>query len=132
MNFDRLFSGFVFVSVVMMSTTAVFAADDIFANKSIKQHELTDWEKKKLDAEFTSQFGAADDSAFQKLNSNPWTGKKDRQEQHAAKVMQLTDSWGSCREYSYKQRGQCYARGGDAYTCERYYDARAQMCDQKY
>ena len=132
MNFVRLFSGFVFVSVVTMSTTVVFAADDIFANKSIKQHELTDWEKKKLDAEFTSQFGAADDSAFQKLNSNPWTGKKDRQEQHAAKVMQLTDSWGSCREYSYKQRGQCYARGGDAYTCERYYDARAQMCDQKY
>lgn len=132
MNLNRMFSGFALVCVMSASSSVALAADDVFGGKALQQHELTDWEKKKMDAEFTSQFGAADDSAFQKLNNNPWAGKKERQDQHAAKVMQLSDSWGSCREYSYKQRGQCYARGGDAYTCERYYDARVRHCDEKF
>lgn len=132
MNLSRILSGLALVCVISVQSSIVLAADDVFGSKSLQQHELTEWEKKKMDAEFTSQFGAADDSAFQKLNSNPWAGKKQRQDQHAAKVMQLSDSWGSCREYSYKQRGQCYARGGDAYTCERYYDARVRLCDDKF
>ena len=132
MNLTRIFSGFALVCVMTAQSSVVLAADEVFGSKTIQQHELTDWEKKKMDAEFTSQFGAADESAFQKLNSNPWAGKKDRQDQHAAKMLQLSDSWSSCREYSYKQRGQCYARGGDAYTCERYYDARVHLCDNKF
>ena len=132
MNLTRLFSTLMLACVLSAQSSVVLAADDVFGSKTIQQHELTDWEKKKMDAEFTSQFGAADESAFQKLNSNPWAGKKDRQDQHAAKMLQLSDSWSSCREYSYKQRGQCYARGGDAYTCERYYDARVQLCDNKF
>lgn len=118
--------------ILASQSSVVLAVDNVFAGKSIQQHELTDWEKKKLDAEFASQFTTTDAGAFQKLNNNPWAGKKDRQDQHAAKMLQLSDTWGSCREYSYKQRGQCYARGGDAYTCERYYDARARLCDDKF
>jgi len=132
MNLTQLFSTLMLACVLAAQPSVVLAADDVFGSKTIQQHELTDWEKKKMDAEFTSQFGAADESAFQKLNSNPWAGKKDRQDQHAAKMLQLSDSWSSCREYSYKQRGQCYARGGDAYTCERYYDARVHLCDNKF
>lgn len=132
MNLTQLFSTLMLACVLAAQSSVVLAADDVFGSKTIQQHELTDWEKKKMDAEFTSQFGAADESAFQKLNSNPWAGKKDRQDQHAAKMLQLSDSWSSCREYSYKQRGQCYARGGDAYTCERYYDARVHLCDNKF
>ena len=132
MNLTRIFSGFALVCVMTAQSSVVLAADDVFAGKAIQQHELTDWEVKKMDAEFTSQFGAAEGSEFQKLNNNPWAGKKERQDQHAAKMLQLSDSWGSCREYSYKQRGQCYARGGDAYTCERYYDARVRHCDEKF
>lgn len=132
MNLTRIFSGFALVCVMTAQSSVVLAADDVFAGKAIQQHELTGWEVKKMDAEFTSQFGATEGSEFQKLNNNPWAGKKERQDQHTAKMLQLSDSWGSCREYSYKQRGQCYARGGDAYTCERYYDARVRHCDEKF
>lgn len=132
MKLIRLLTAFTLACVLSAQSFAVLAADEVFGSKTIQQHELTDWEKKKMDAEFTSQFGAADDSAFQKLNSNPWAGKKERQDQHAAKMLQLSDTWGSCREYAYKQRGQCYGRGGDAYTCERYYDARVQVCNEKF
>lgn len=104
----------------------------VFKNKSENQHELTDREEKKLDAEFKNLFGGAKAGAFQKMSNNPWAAKKQRNEHHADKMLKLADSWGSCREYAYKQRGQCYARGSDAYTCERYYDARVKRCDDKF
>jgi hypothetical protein len=109
------------------------AADrSVFSGKSQNQHELTDWEQNKLKAEFDSKFSVKDSGAFQKLNNNPWAAKRDKENQHNQRMLQLSNSWSACREYAYKQRGQCYARGGDAYTCERYYDARVGHCDDRF
>ncbi len=104
----------------------------VFKNKSEKQHELTNREDKKLAAEFKAQFSGAKPGAFQKMNKNPWQAKKLRQQHRADRVLKMADTWGSCREYAYKQRGQCYARGSDAYTCERYYDARVKRCNNQF
>ena len=119
-----------FVTLAAMSSAQ--ANRGVFNGKSESQHELTNWEKKKMDAEFKAKFSASTGGAFQKLNNNPWAAKKARQQQHQNKLMEMSSTWGSCREYAYKQRGQCYARGGDAYTCERYYDARVKHCDGEF
>jgi len=112
-------------------TVAASAERGVFKSKKLSQHELTRWEKKKMDAEFKSIFSGADSSAFQKLNNNPWGGKHAQQPRHNAKKA-LVNNWGSCRDYAYKQRGQCYAGGSDAYTCERYYDARVNRCNEHF
>ena len=117
---------------IFISTQAVAADRGVFASKSQKQHELSNWEENKLKAEFKSRFNSASSGAFQKLNNNPWEAKRSKQKQHNQKMLELSNSWGACREFAYKQRGQCYARGGDAYTCERYYDARSNHCDQNF
>jgi len=108
------------------------AGNGVFKGKSQSQHELTDWEQNKMNAEFDSQFSGQAGGSFQKLSNNPWEAKKNKQKQHSQKMLQLSNTWSHCREYAYKQRGQCYARGGDAYTCERYYDARVNQCDKKF
>ena len=120
----------ILVTVTAMSTAQ--ANRGVFSGKAEGQHELTDWEKKKMDAEFKNKFSASNGGAFQKLNNNPWAAKKARQQKHESKMLEMSSTWGSCREYAYKQRGQCYARGGDAYTCERYYDARVDHCDEAF
>ena len=133
MNLSRFFV-LCFSAFAMFSQLSVANAADrsVFNNKSEAQHELTDREKKKIDAEFKSQFASTQKGAFQKLNNNPWQAKKNRQQEHQNKMMKLSNTWGYCREYAYKQRGQCYARGGDAYTCERYYDARVSHCNDQF
>jgi len=108
------------------------AANGVFKGKSQGQHDLTDWEQNKMNAEFDSKFTGQAPGSFQKLTNNPWEAKKNKQKQHSQKMLQLSNTWSHCREYAYKQRGQCYARGGDAYTCERYYDARVNHCDDKF
>ncbi len=121
------------VLALLLPLNAVLAADrGVFKGKTISQHELTKWEKKKMVAEFKNKFSAASSGGYQKLGRNPWEAKKAKKAQHNQKMLQLSNTWGHCREFAYKQRGQCYARGGDAYTCERYYDARAQHCDSNY
>ncbi len=124
---------YIFSILLMVASVSNAQADrGVFAGKSETQHELTDWEKKKMVAEFESKFSASKGGAFQKLNNNPWAAKKARERQHQNKMMHMSASWGSCREYAYKQRGQCYARGSDAYTCERYYDARVKQCNEQF
>lgn len=119
-----------FISVLVMSTFANAVDRNIFAGKSSKQHQLTEWEQKKMVAEFNSKFNMRKSATTKKLNSNPWKEKnKSRAENNS---QQLTNNWGSCREYAYSQRRQCYSRGGDAYTCERYYDARVAVCNNKF
>lgn len=117
---------------IFISTQAVAADRGVFASKSQKQHELSNWEENKLKAEFKSRFNSSSSGAFQKLNNNPWEAKRSKQKQHSQKMLELSNSWGACREFAYKQRGQCYARGGDAYTCERFYDARVGHCDTNF
>jgi Skp family chaperone for outer membrane proteins len=121
------------VLAVVLPFNSVFAADrGVFNGKSLFQHELTDWEKKKMEAEFRNKFSASKSGSYQKLARNPWEAKKAKKQQHNRKMLKLSNTWGNCREFAYKQRGQCYARGGDAYTCERYYDARSNHCDNKF
>lgn len=133
MSFSRLLSVISVVSVLALPFNMASAAErGIFKGKSQQQHELTKWEKNKMQAEFKNKFSSTSSGAFQKLNNNPWEAKRAKQKQHSQKMLQLSNSWGACREFAYKQRGQCYARGGDAYTCERYYDARASHCDSNF
>ena len=117
--------------VVALSIPSTFASPNVFAGKSENQHQLSDWEQKKLYAEFENRFSAASSGAFQKLNNNPWAARKAR-DAHQEELVKASNSWGSCREYAYAQRGKCYSRGGDAYTCERYYDARVKHCDARF
>ena len=125
--------GILVIGIMSLQLTVANAADrTIFKNKSENQHQLTDWENNKMDAEFKSKFSATESGAFQKLNNNPWASKKSKQ-QHNAKVEEsLVSSWGGCREYALVNRQQCYAQGGDAYTCERYYDARVKRCNETF
>lgn len=132
MKTRRFVTLFIAIFIAVSAMSSAQANRGVFSGKSEGQHELTDWEKKKMDAEFKNKFSASAGGAFQKLNNNPWAAKKARQQQHQNKMLEMSSTWGSCREYAYKQRGQCYARGGDAYTCERYYDARVKHCDGQF
>ena len=122
--------------LVLMLTLSVAgtanAANGVFKGKSQSQHELSDLEQNKMEAEFDRKFSAQTSGSFLKLSNNPWEAKKNKQKQHSQKMLQLSNTWSHCREYAYKQRGQCYARGGDSYTCERHYDARVNQCDNKF
>ena len=120
------------LAFILPINTAIANDRGIFKGKDQGQHELTEWEENKMKAEFKSKFSSQNSGAFQKLNNNPWEAKRNKEQRHNQKMLQLSNSWGSCREYAYKQRGQCYARGGDAYTCERYYDARVDHCDEAF
>ena len=119
------------LAIILPLNMAIAADRGTFNGKSQSQHELTDWEKNKMKAEFKSKFRVSA-SGHQKMGSNPWEAKRAKKKQHNQKMLQLSNSWGHCREFAYKQRGQCYARGGDAYTCERYYDARVNHCDENF
>ena len=119
-----------FVSALVMSASAFAVDRNIFAGKSSKQHQLTDWEQKKMVAEFNSKFKMRKSATSKKLNSNPWKEKQNNRTK--VNSQQLANNWGSCREYAYSQRNQCYSRGGDVYTCERYYDARVAVCNDKF
>lgn len=120
------------LAIILPIDVAVAADRGVFSGKSISQHNLTEWEKKKMAAEFKNKFSPSRPGEHTKLGSNPWKAKKAKKQQHNEKMLQLSNTWGHCREFSYKQRGQCYARGGDSYTCERYYDARVNHCDDKF
>ena len=119
--------------LLALSSSMAFAGDrGVFKNKKEQQHELTDREENRMEAEFKAKFSTAKPRAFKKMSNNPWEAKKMRNKSPVDKVIKPTDTWGSCREYIYKKRGQCYAKGNDAYTCERYYDARVRHCDDMF
>ena len=133
MKFIRILKVLNLTLLLALPVSMATASDrGVFKNKSEKQHEMTNREDKKIEAEFKTKFSATKPGAFQRMNNNPWEAKKSRQKNHAQKVLKMSDTWGSCREYAYKQRGQCYSRGSDAYTCERYYDARVKRCDNQF
>ncbi len=113
-----------------LSLNMVLAADQgVFKNRSLQDHGLKKWEANKVKAEFNSIYNQAGSNAAQKLNGNPWEARRARIKQGNQKLLQTNKTWGGCREYSYNLRGQCYAKGGNAYTCERYYDARVGYCN---
>ncbi len=133
MKQSRIFTVFfALLGLVVFAQPAVSSERGVFQGKSLKQHELSDWEQNKMKAEFKSRFSSSSSGAFQKLNNNPWEAKRNKQQVHRQQMLEMSNSWGACREFAYKQRGQCYARGGDAYTCERFYDARVAHCDGNF
>ncbi len=132
MIFSRILGvGALSLAILLTSNMAIAADRGIFKGKSQSQHELTDWEKNKMKAEFKNRFSAPA-AGGQKMGSNPWQAKRAKKQLHNQRMLQLSNTWGHCREFAYKQRGRCYARGGDAYTCERYYDARVGHCDKSF
>ena len=120
------------LTILFQLNTATAAGNNVFKNKTLTQHELTDREQNRMDSEFSSKFSKRNSANNAKVGGNPWAAKKSKNQQHRQKMLQLSNSWGHCREFSFKQRGHCYARGGDAYTCERYYDARVNHCDENF
>lgn len=121
------------VLLLMFSTSIVVAEDrGVFKSKKEARHELTAKEESRVRAEFKAKFSKAKSSTYQNVNKNPWAAKKERNKHQADKKLSLGYTWGSCREYAYKKRGQCYSKGSDAYTCERYYDARVEHCNNKF
>ena len=121
------------VLLILLPFNVVTAAErGVFKGKSQMQHELTSWEKNKIKAEFISKFSQRGSAPVQKLNANPWEARRAKRQKNSQKKLHLSNTWGGCREYAYKLRGQCYAKGGDAYTCERYYDARVGHCNVNF
>ena len=102
------------------------------ADTANKMQQLTEWEKKKIAEEFNRFFKSTDNGAFQKLNKNPWASKRARQQQQAQKVLKISASLGSCKQYTVKQRRQCYAQGNGKAMCERYFKARMDHCSEYF
>ena len=70
------------LAMILPINVAVAAEKGIFKSKSQSQHELTNWEHKKMKAEFKSKFEGSKPGAFQKLSNNPWAGKKEKRNKH--------------------------------------------------
>ncbi|HEX5638095.1 MAG TPA: hypothetical protein VFY78_13465 [Gammaproteobacteria bacterium] len=115
------------LTVCLLATSGAVLADGVFLGRSIEAHELTNTESAQLDAELARQFGSPTPETLVKSN-NPWDAKK-KQTQN---LTQKKASWGDCRDYALQQRNLCYKEGRDAYSCERYYEARTTKCDKKY
>lgn len=98
-------------------------------NSSLK---LTSSEKKKIAAEFNHYFKSTDAGSMQKLNKNPWAGKRARQNRRVQKVLQVSASLNSCKQYSLQQRRQCYVSGNTASSCELFYKARLKHCSKYF
>ncbi|VAW69107.1 hypothetical protein MNBD_GAMMA10-2895 [hydrothermal vent metagenome] len=127
-----LMTGMLISALLSPLNTVIAAEQGVFKNRSQQQHALKKWEANKVKAEFKNMYSGARLNSAQKLNGNPWEAKRARMRQGNKQTLQQNNTWGGCREYSYKMRDQCYARGGDAYTCERYYDARVDYCNEKF
>lgn len=113
------------LAVLMLGVSGAVFAEGVFLGRSMAAHVLTDAEKAQMDSEFTRQFGNPSADSAVKSN-NPWEAKK-KQTQTQKKA-----TWGDCRDYALQQRSQCYKEGRDAYSCERFYEARSLKCDKTY
>lgn len=114
-----IFLGFVFFS------SSIAFAEGVFLNKKRSSHELTSAEKRQMNVEFLQKFGS-NVSAPQMKSNNPWEAKKQKQES-TRKV-----TWAECRDYAIQQRNRCYKEGRSAYSCERFYEARSNKCNDDY
>lgn len=115
------------LTACLMGMSGVVLADGVFLGRSMEAHALTDAENAQIDTELARQFGSQASETVVKSN-NPWEAKK----KQAQSQVQKKSSWGDCRDYALQQRNLCYKEGRDAYSCERYYEARSTRCDKKY
>ena len=111
------------ISLIIAACFVSFNA--VSANNST---ELSAWQKKKIADEFNSYFKSTDSGAFQKLNKDPWASKRAKQSQRTNRILQGSASLDSCRQYSLKQRRQCFVKGSNDSTCELFYKARLDHC----
>lgn len=115
----------VLLAACLLGISSTVFANGVFMGRSMGAHALTNAENAQMDAEFKRQFGNPSPETMIKSN-NPWEAKK-KQAQAQNKT-----SWGECRDYALQQRNQCYKEGRDAYSCERFYEARSLKCDKDY
>ncbi len=121
----------IIISFLFSFHTASATERGIFKGKTLSEHSLSQREKKKMEYEFKKLLSKEKPTGYQKLGGNPWKAKKEKR-QRVSHDGNGIGTWGECREYSYKKRGQCYARGGNAYVCEKYYDARVSYCNTQF
>ena len=116
------------LTACLLGISGAVLADGVFLGRSMAAHNLTDTENAQIDMELTRQFGnpSADNSSVK--TNNPWEAKKKQNQTQAQKKA----SWGDCRDYALQQRNLCYKEGRDAYSCERFYEARSMRCDKRY
>ena len=132
MKIIRLVSTGLLAFWLTFQLTAAHAVEpNIFKNRLKKQHVLNQNEESAIHAEFRNKF-TQEDYKKQDLNKNPWDTKKAELKQASNETDKLAYTWGNCREHAYTQRNQCYAKGNNMYTCERYYDARVRICDTHF
>ena len=115
------------LTACLLGISGAVLADGVFLGRSMEAHVLTDAENAQLDTELVRQFGNQTAETGVKTN-NPWEAKKKQTQSQTQKKA----SWGDCRDYALQQRNLCYKEGRDAYSCERYYEARSLRCNKKY
>jgi Ni,Fe-hydrogenase I large subunit len=118
---------------VSLIITALLISYSVNANDAInRSYELSSSEKKKIAEEFNHYFKSTDAGAMQKLNKNPWAGKRARQNQRVQKVLQVSASFNGCKQYSIQQRRQCFVSGNTPSSCELFYKARLDQCSKYF
>ena len=114
----------IFLSVCWVSTSVY--AEGVFLTKKRVSHQLSKSEICSINIEFLQKFGNRKPGRSTK--TNPWMAKKERKQKQKVN----TASWGQCRDYSLQKRNRCYKEGRQAYYCERFYEARANKCNQDF
>ncbi|MCW8933571.1 MAG: hypothetical protein OQK98_02495 [Gammaproteobacteria bacterium] len=104
----------------------------LFLSFSINAAELSDFEKQQIANEFNNYFKSTDSGSMQTLNKNPWAGKRARQNERTKKILQVSATLGNCKQYSLKQRRQCFVNGNNPASCELSYKARLDHCNRNF
>jgi len=104
----------------------------LFLSHTISAAELSDFEKQQIANEFNNYFKSTDSGSMQTLNKNPWAGKRARQSERTKKILQVSATMNNCKQYSLKQRRQCFVSGNNPASCELSYKARLDHCDRNF
>jgi len=99
---------------------------------SLNAAELSNFEKQKIANEFNDYFKSTDSGSMQTLNKNPWAGKRARQNERTKKILQVSATMDNCKQYSLKQRRQCFVSGNNPASCELSYKARLDHCHNNF
>ena len=120
------------LSSIVVSTILLLSVSVANAADAKKVRVLSEKEKQLIAEEFDKHFKTTDSGSFQKLNNNPWAAKRAKQQRHSEKMLRLSGSMDSCRQFALKQRSQCFSIGNDGSICEAYYRARLGHCAEYF
>lgn len=115
------------ISLIISALLASFSI-----NAENRNIGLTDIQQQKIANEFNNYFKSTDSGSMQTLNKNPWAGKRARQSQRTNKILQVSASLDSCKQYSLKQRRQCLVKSNNQSSCELFYKARIDHCGKYF